>query len=365
MPTEVYAYQNSIAENQDIFWQYGNHCLIVTGKNSAKESGALDDVIAALEQGKITYDIFDQVEQNPHVSTCFSGGKSANNCNADFIVGIGGGSALDAAKAVAVFAANPDHLDKNFIFGNDWEFQALPLILVGTTAGTGSEVTPYSILINDDGQKQSIKGSDTYAEVAFGDPRYTQTMQYQTTVSTALDAICHSIESYFSTSCDTFSEMYSLECLRLCIPALQSIATKITPTLETRQDLYNASIYGGLAINISGTALCHGMGYPLSETKRIPHGLATAIFLPEFIRYSVPLAPDKAKAMFDVIGMSEKEFADFVYSLIHIKLGETTPQERQQWVHRCHDSINAKRCLGEITKEKMLDISRVVLKMFA
>ena len=136
MPAKVLVGSGIVGQNAALLGSLGSRCLLVTGKNSARLSGALDDVTAALDSQDIPWSVFDGIGQNPLLSSCHAAGQAAREFGADFLVGIGGGSPLDAAKAAAVYAANPE-LSPRDIYGGH-KNPALPFALVGTTSGTGS-----------------------------------------------------------------------------------------------------------------------------------------------------------------------------------------------------------------------------------
>ena len=164
MPVNIIGGSNVLQDNKNVFSQFGKKCLIVTGASSAKKSGALDDVVAILDELSIEYSIFDAITENPLTTTCCEGGKVAREFSADYIIGIGGGSPLDASKAVCVYATNPQILDDG-IYTEKVENEPLPLIVIGTTSGTGSEVSGVSVLTRKDGRKQSVGGKNYYAPI--------------------------------------------------------------------------------------------------------------------------------------------------------------------------------------------------------
>ncbi len=301
MPVRLVVGENCIEKNSAYLRDLGTRCLIVTGRTSAKACGALDDVTRALDKEGIEWDVFNKIGPNPLASVCAQGGRAAAAFGADFIIGIGGGSPLDAAKAVAAYAANDMELMDIY---KPHKVPALPLVLVGTTAGTGSEVTRYSILTQDEtGRKVSWGNDRSYARISFGDPRYTATQSHSTTVSTALDALSHAVESYFLSNSNDFSEAYSLLAIQKILPALQKLRDGAEPDLAMRDDLYIGSIYGGMAIDITGTAFCHFMGYVLTERCNVPHGQACAAYLPDFIDHCTLAAPQKAQRLYTTVNM--------------------------------------------------------------
>lgn len=293
MPVKCFWGNNAVCENADTFSSLGSRCLIVTGKNSAKLSGALADAQKALGSQNIAYEIFDEIEENPLISACHRAGEAARNAKADFILGIGGGSVLDASKAVAIFASNA-YLSPIEIYKRDYENAPLPVALIGTTAGTGSEVTAVAVLTNDEtGIKKSISGPDCYAAISFCDPKYTCSMSYKTTVSTALDAFAHAIEGYFTPKGEGIIRLFAEKCIPELYGCLEALSKAEKVPDELREPLYYASIYAGLVINTCGTAFPHPLGYVLTENYGVPHGMACAAFFAPFIDRCAEFAPEK------------------------------------------------------------------------
>lgn len=293
MPVKCLWGENAVAENSSVLNSLGSKCLILTGKSGAVRSGALDDAKAALKKENIGYEVFDEIGENPLISVCHKAGIAARNANADFILGIGGGSVLDAAKAIAIYASNSE-LSPIDIYKREYNNAPLPIALIGTTAGTGSEVTAVAVLTNDEtGIKKSISGPDCYAAISFCDPKYTASLPYKSTVSTALDAFAHAIEGYFTPKGKGIIKLFAEKCipeLYRCLKAL-SQADSVPP--ELRESLYYSSIYAGLVINTCGTAFPHPLGYVLTENYGIPHGTACAAFFAPFIDRCKKFSPEK------------------------------------------------------------------------
>lgn len=221
MPTKIFYGKGCVNADKSFFSSLGKKCLIVTGKNSAKVSGALDDVLKALQSCEISSEIFDEITQNPLLSVCKEAGDLAKEKGVDFIIGIGGGSPLDAAKAIAVFATNDIAPTK--IFEGNYDVPPLPIVLVGTTAGTGSEVTPYSVVMVDTeggiARKRSI--TNLFATACFCDYSYTCSLDYNFTISTALDALSHCIEGYFSKRADSISDLFAKTGAKLIVDDIE------------------------------------------------------------------------------------------------------------------------------------------------
>lgn len=308
MPARIVSGKHCVMENAALFASLGKSCLIVTGGSGAEKSGALADCRAALEQCGIAYAQFSGIEPNPTVESCYEAGKLARETGADFIVGVGGGSAQDAAKAVAIFAACPEMgvLD---IYTRTIPAKRLPVVLIGTTAGTGSEVTGVSVLTNGaTGRKKSISGPDCYAAVSFCDYRYTLSVPFDTTVSTALDAYCHAVEAYLASSCNDLVATYALRAVEL-LHGFVGAPAPAALTEQTREALYIGSLFAGLAINIAGTDFPHTVGYYLTETYGVPHGKACAVFMPVLIDRAKKYCPEKLGAIESITNCEASAFA--------------------------------------------------------
>ena len=324
MPVRIISGKDCVINKGNIVKNYGKKCLIVTGKTSAIKSGALSDVKALLEGNNIEYRIFDGIEPNPQTLTCKQAGETAREYGADFIFGVGGGSVLDASKAIAIFAANDIgyHAD---IYERAVPAPHLPVVLLGTTAGTGSEVTGVSVLTNSDtGIKKSISGSDCYADVSFCDYKYTMSATVETRITTALDAFCHAAEAFVAASSNDLSELYSLKALAILGEYL--IADKIRGEFaETDfEKLYIASVYAGLAINIAGTCFPHTVGYYLTENHNVPHGKACAVLIPSLLIKAKKYCPEKFEAILDCMKTDEETMLSAVRGLsaIDVKVSE-------------------------------------------
>lgn len=293
MPVRCIVGRGCVEQSGGIFASAGKRCLIVTGRSSARLSGALGDAEKALQGAGISYDIFDGIGANPLVSACCTAGKRAREIGAEFILGIGGGSVLDASKAIAIYAADPS-LAPMDIYKREYSGTPLPVLLIGTTAGTGSEVTGVAVLTNDEtGAKKSISGADCYAAVSFCDYGYTRTMPRKETVSTALDAFAHAVEGFFTPKCGGVLDLYAQKCIPQIYDGLRELAEGGEIDDSLRERLYEGSIYAGLVINTCGTAFPHPLGYVLTENYGIPHGMACAAFFGAFIDRCERFAPEK------------------------------------------------------------------------
>ena len=304
MPTRLFTGENCVAGHASDLRALGASCIVITGATSAKASGALDDVCAALETAGIAHIVWDGVPENPPVADCIEAGKAAIYAGVEFVLGIGGGSPLDATKAVAVFAANPG-LDEDAFYAKEWANEPLPIALVGTTSGTGSEVTKVSVLTDSRGRKHSIHDDRLYARLAFGDARYTRSCPRYVALTCGVDILAHAIESYFSKKADEVSRAFAVRAVCQAMEPLAAIEAGQELTDDQYAQLYDASILAGLAINTTGTCFPHNVGYYLTETFDVPHGFACAIFLPELFERVSAYDPAYADDFFAACGTSE------------------------------------------------------------
>ncbi len=306
MPVRMFSGDGAVEKNAGVFAGYGGRCALITGRSSAVKSGALSDVSAALERGGVSFCVCDNIAQNPSVASCIAAGRTAHAFGAGFVVGIGGGSALDAAKAAAVFAANPA-LDEERFYLRQWENDPLPILLVGTTAGTGSEVTKVSVLTDSSGRKHSIHDDRLFAAAAFGDPKYTASLPLPVTLSTGIDVLSHCAESWFNRNADEVSRAFAVAGVRLLYAPLLAAAEGGDPGIAGRSALYDASILGGLAISGTGTCFPHTLGYYLTERHGIPHGFASAVFLPALLETVREKCPEYADRFFRELGIPRSQ----------------------------------------------------------
>ncbi len=352
--SKVISGKNCVIENAGMLVSFGKKCLIVTSGSAAEKSGALADVISALKSNNIEYAVFNKITENPLVSTVIEGGEAAREFGAEFIIGIGGGSPLDASKAVAITAANPEY-DIDGLYGRKIPSKVLPVVLVGTTSGTGSEVTGVSVLTNDKNmQKKSISGADCYAALVFADSKYTYSMGYDTTVSTALDAFAHAVEGWFSPKCDEIATAYAKIALPKIYKGLKALSeSRALPDSEARDELYYGSLFAGLELNICGAAFPHTVGYVLTESFRIPHGKACTALMPCFLQKAKNNSNERFSELLEVLGENEAQLTETVKALTNVnKLGGTEAQV-DEWCSRWDDKVkNFKNSPGGFTVEE-------------
>ena len=359
MPTRILTGIGILQKHKELFSKLGKRCLIITSAHSGKISGALDDLDAIMNEYQIDYQIFDQIRENPTVVSCIEAGVIAHEMDADFIIGVGGGSVLDAAKTASVVASNPS-LTEDDIYKQNWKNGSMPLILIGTTAGTGSEVTYVSVMTNAKGMKKSIHNDDLYALYAFGDPNYTRSMPDKVRISTAIDALAHLLESYFNNNANDISRAYSLEGVRLLYPQLRKMADKEALSIEDLETIYNASILGGLAINITGTVFCHTLGYYFTEHYHLPHGFACALFTNDLLDYEAENQKEYADSFFRALQIDKEDLKQTIDALLPDFDIHMTEEEIQSILPRYENNNSVKNTYGQMNID---DIKNVLRKL--
>ena len=279
MPADTYFGRGCINDHKDAMKKLGSKAMVVTGRTSAKKNGAQKDVTDALDALQIEWVLFDEIGENPDVETVERAAAIAIREKIEFFIGIGGGSPMDASKAIAVMAAQPEKGTDALWDGSS---KALPIVAVPTTAGTGSEATQYAIVTLHVKRTKSSIAAHIFATVSYLDPKYMDTLPAKTTNNTAVDALTHLIESYLSTHANYISRKIvemGLSIFKDCIPDLKA---RNYPA-ETRDKLMLMSALGGVAIAQTMTSLPHGMGYFLTYEKGLPHGMANGVLTQAYV----------------------------------------------------------------------------------
>lgn len=274
--------------------------LVVLDGNLAG-AGFGGKVADLLEQAKIGHVLFDKAVPEPPLELADEGAKLALRKKCDGIVGIGGGSAMDLAKAVSVLAAHrgkaEDYLGLNRVPG-----PGLPKVMIPTTAGTGSEVTFTAVFIRKKlKKKEGMNSPYLYPELALLDPELTLTLPPHATATTGIDALCHAIESYTSVNASPISEMISLEAIGLISDNLRT-AVHDGGNLDAREAMLLGSLYAGLGLANAGVTAVHSLSYPLGGKYGVSHGLANTIMLPRVVAFNLPGAREKFVDIAETMG---------------------------------------------------------------
>ena len=285
MPTRLFSAPDCVKNHAQDLAALGTRALIVTGRSSRKNH-SLDDVTAALQSQGIAFAVFDRTEENPSVETVMAACGCGLAAGADFVIGIGGGSPMDAAKAAAVMMKHPD-ADWTLLYENT-PADALPVAAVPTTCGTGSEVTGVAVLTRHDlGTKVSMTHK-IFPRIALIDGKYLLSAPHRILVNTAIDALSHLIESCIHSQADTFSDMTAFAGLSLWRQCRTYLESDAPLTLDAAQALMNAASLAGMAIAQNGTTIPHALSYLLTAQAGIPHGAAVGAFQANYLALADP-----------------------------------------------------------------------------
>lgn len=296
---EVFHGAGSLEELKNI---KGKKAFIVTGGNSMRKSGTLDRSIAFLQEAGLETFVFDGVEEDPSSATSFRGAAAMREFQPDWIVGLGGCSAIDAAKMMWVFYEYPDAdfdaLVKPFTvptLRNKAKFIAIP-----STSGTGTETTGLAVITDrEKGVKYPIVSYELTPDIAIVDGEVCASMPAHITANTGLDALTHCVEAYVSNIDDNYADVLAKGGLEIVFNNLKE-AVKNPTNIQARQNMHDASFMAGLAFNNAWLGIVHSLSHQVGALYGIPHGAANAIFLPNVIRYNAKVStrfPDLAKVI--------------------------------------------------------------------
>jgi alcohol dehydrogenase class IV len=278
------------------------------------QSGLLPMVEKPLRSVGVSFTVFDGVEPDPKIEVAEKGLELAKREGIDLIIGLGGGSSLDIAKVTSVLVTNPGKIE-SFLGIDLIPNPGVPLILVPTTAGTGSEVTPIAILSDTKEKlKKGVVSSHLFPEVAILDPKLTVGLPPSVTAFTGMDALTHAIESYISLNATDVTDLLAFRAMELIAKNLR-MAYAHGENLRVRSNLLEGSLLAGMAFANAGVAAVHAFAYPLGGEFHIAHGLANTLMLPYVMRYNIIGCPDKfaqmARAFGEPIeGLSELDAAE-------------------------------------------------------
>jgi alcohol dehydrogenase len=303
IPTDVHFGFGSVHSLPDHVRTIGGRKVLVVTDAGVRAAGIVDCVTGALTRAAADVVIYDNVTADSGSALIGEGVDVLKARGADLVVGVGGGSALDTAKAIAALATNPGS-PLDYVGLHKLKVRPLPTIAIPTTAGTGSEVSLWSVFTDDRRKlKVAIGGVLIYPTIAVCDPELTVGLPQALTASTGLDALAHAIESYTNKACQPISAALALEAIRLIGANLRSAATH--GDRESRYAMLLASTMAGMAMNPTRLGLAHALAMPLgSWDLKIPHSIAIAVTLPTVMEFNSCAAPERFVAVARALGES-------------------------------------------------------------
>lgn len=352
LPVDIRFGADAVTKNASAL-RLGKKALIVTGATSAEKCGALADCVDALKSQGISYYTFKGVGNNPEVEQCAEIAAIAVREGADFVIGIGGGSPMDAAKAIAVFASNPD-ISYAELFKNEYKIAPLPIVAIPTTSGTGSEVTPWSILTwHEIKTKRSFGSQVTFPTLALLDPKYTKSLPLSVTRHTAMDAFQHCFESMMSHKSTPISDALNTHALREFASCMEQLESGDVDPI--REKLMLISMLGGCTISHTGTTHMHALGYPLTYYYGVPHGFANAMVMPVYLEELEKHEPERLQRALTALNMSASELKSYVLRNYEITINPSA-DELPNWAEQTNRQGSTKNTDIPNDVENLLDM---------
>jgi len=300
VPTKVIFGKGELSKIGDVAKEYGDKALVVTGRNSAKKHGYLDGALDSLEAVGLQYIVFDDISPNPRSYEVTNAIKFLRDYSCDFVIGFGGGSAIDASKAISL---SPTYNSVKNIIGKTLSsgIKALPVLAVPTTAGSGAEVTKGAIITDvERGFKAGIRGDVLFPKVAIVDPELTYSLPPDVTAQTGFDALTHAIESYVAKKANPITDMFAEKSMKLIANNLERAI--MDNNEEARSNMSFASMLAGMNIANASSCLPHRLQQAMGSVLDISHGNGLAVVYPAWLKQVYPYAKEKLDVVGEIFG---------------------------------------------------------------
>jgi alcohol dehydrogenase class IV len=358
MPTRFLMGKECVRANATELAQFGKKALVVTGASSARANGSLDDVLAALAANGQAHELFDRIPPNPGIDCVYDGAALARQAGCDFVVAIGGGSPMDAAKAIALLAKTD--LPREKFFAGPYGTEILPMVFVPTTAGTGSEVTPYAIITNDAAETKTGIGLPIFfPKLSLLDAKYLASVSRPTMVNTVIDSLSHSVEGMLSSRASPVSDALAVKAIALVGECLGSLADGTLSDAQ-REKLILASTLGGMVISNTGTTAVHAMGYSLTYFHHVDHGRANGLLLVPFLQFVQKSRPDLVQAILAPLRMNSLSALKFMMDRLLGEKEKISPDDMVKFAGKAIASKNIANCAVVPNEADLLAMFREV-----
>ena len=327
LPRDVYYGKGTLEELKNL---KGKKAIVVVGGGSMKRFGFLDKVVNYLKEANMEVELFENVEPDPSVETVMRGAEAMRKFQPDWIIAMGGGSPIDAAKAMWAFYEYPDVTFEQLItpFSFPTLRQKAHFLAIPSTSGTATEVTAFSVITDySKGIKYPLADFNITPDVAIVDPELAETMPAKLTAHTGMDALTHAIEAYVSTLNGPFTDPLALKAIEMVFDYLPSSYNGNT---EAREHMHYAQCLAGMAFSNALLGIVHSLAHKTGaafSTGHIPHGCANAIYLPYVIKYNSKVAMHRYAEIARSVGLqgsSDKALTDSLCAKIdefNVKLG--------------------------------------------
>lgn len=323
LPTKIVFGVGAIEKLPNLVKNYGRKALIVTGRKSTKQTGLLDKVRSMLEAVGIETVVFDRVQPNPISDDVDEAARIAIEQNVDFVIGLGGGSAIDSAKAIAIAAAMKDAFwNYTHAGAGKKPDRALPIVAIPTTHGTGTEADPFAVITNPRTKEKVGIGYDViFPKLSIVDPALMVSLPKDQTAYTSMDAFYHSLEAFLNIAANPYSDLLAVDSMKRIVSFLMRAYTN-GQDIEARTNLAWASTEAGITETLTGVIANHAIEHGLSGfNEKLPHGLGLCITGPYLLEYMFEECKERlaalAKEVFNIqeynVGKAARLFIEKLY----------------------------------------------------
>lgn len=357
VPTKIVFGNRRLQNIGEISKIYGKRALIITGKSAMKEQGYLERVINSLNDSGIESRAFNKISPNPKSNEIDKALELVKNYSPDLLIGLGGGSAIDAAKAISI-GIDYDSIDQ--VIGKNLPIthNHIPVIAIPTTAGSGAEVTKGAIITDiKKGFKSGIRGECLFPKIALIDPELTLSLPKKITIQTGFDALTHSIESYIAKKSNPITDMYAERALGLIANNLQD-AINHPESVHARKNMSYASLLGGMNIANASSCLPHRLQQAMGSVIEISHGQGLAAVYPKWLEIEQHYSKKKFKKIAEIFHKSTgvQGITDFMKEIgVYCKISQFTKDKKD--IDKFLDKVS-----GNVTNDPIENIDKNLMK---
>lgn len=306
MPKEVYSGTNALEKLADLL--AGKKKVVIFTDNGVLKSGLLELPLKYIEEAKVSYEIIDDLKVEPSCDEVQEVVGRFKNLEADLLIAIGGGSVMDTAKLASVLI-NDEYTVRDLIADPSKAKKTIKTLMIPTTAGTGSEATPNSIvLVPEKELKVGIVSDEMIADYVILDAEMIRKLPRKIAAATGVDALSHAIECYTSNKANPFSDMFALQALELIMNNIEE-ACNNPEAMDAKNAMLIGSFFAGVAITTSGTTAVHALSYPLGGKYHVPHGVSNAIMLLPVLRFNEQLCKIHFAKVYDGVWKSSNSLS--------------------------------------------------------
>jgi alcohol dehydrogenase len=310
VPTQIYFGSGALSQLRQVIPNVKSRFFLVTDPG-IKKTGIVDTVISQVN----IIDTFDEVEQNPVSTTINRAAQAVRAVNPDIIIGVGGGSSMDAAKAIALLATNPGTIEQ-YEGKSTYRHPPLPVIAIPTTCGTGSEVTWVAVITDPERKfKMSIKGPHIFPAIAVIDPDVLRSLPQHLIASTGMDALTHAIEAYTAKPRTVLTDIFARKAVSYIFKSLRKVYTDIT-NKKARENIMLGSTLAGIAFGNSDVGAVHCIAESIGGLYNVPHGVANSMFLPVVMEFNFPESTSRYADLGRLIGIKDIDDASAAQKFI-------------------------------------------------